>query len=249
MIDSTNTYKLFSEFYDIYTERFKDNLPFYNSICSNHDKIIEIGCGTGRILEPLLQNGNKITGVDNSPEMLEKAKSKLKKWILTNKLKLINHEFSNNTLDGRYDTALITFYTFNYIIEEPAVFLENVYKAMNIGSSITLDLFFPNTIYNKEIDNRWITKEYNIHGKQIKLKDKRSVKNNIELRQQFFSVDKTEIKINTYRKYYSPVEIRKCLNEAGFDDVKYSISYNKSLFEDKIDESLLTTNFVVQARK
>ena len=55
-IDSKETYKIFSDFYDMYVGQFSEDLEFYKTYCSKSDKIIEIGCGTGRILEYFLKS-------------------------------------------------------------------------------------------------------------------------------------------------------------------------------------------------
>ncbi len=39
--------------------------------------VLEIGCGTGRLLLPLARAGFTVTGVDNSPAMLEKAQEQI----------------------------------------------------------------------------------------------------------------------------------------------------------------------------
>jgi len=35
-----------------------------------HSTVLDLGCGTGRIADPLCELGHRVTGVDNSPEML-----------------------------------------------------------------------------------------------------------------------------------------------------------------------------------
>ena len=143
MTGSNETYKIFSGFYDIYVGKFNKDLKFYKSYCDKYDKIIEIGCGTGRILEYFLESGYTIEGLDVSQEMLDKAKAKLSKWINTGKLKLFKHDFSSGKLDNKYDKALVSFYTFNYIIEKPAGFLRNVYESLNKNGSIPITFAAP----------------------------------------------------------------------------------------------------------
>jgi ubiquinone/menaquinone biosynthesis C-methylase UbiE len=77
MIHSIDTYKAFSDFYDSYVGKFNEDFDFYKTYCNKSDSIIEIGCGTGRILDYFLKQNYKITGVDISDEMLNKAKDKL----------------------------------------------------------------------------------------------------------------------------------------------------------------------------
>jgi len=38
--------------------------------------VLEIGCGSGRLLAPLARAGYEVTGVDQSPEMLARAEAR-----------------------------------------------------------------------------------------------------------------------------------------------------------------------------
>ena len=75
-----DTYALFAKFYDTYVGNYSRDLPLYLALASNvKSPILEIGCGSGRVLVPLLQAGHLVTGVDISEEMLQLAEEKLKK--------------------------------------------------------------------------------------------------------------------------------------------------------------------------
>lgn len=61
----------FARFYDVIQPDVPD-LDFYsNLIDSCGGEALELGCGTGRLLIPLIQKGYKITGLDNSPDILD----------------------------------------------------------------------------------------------------------------------------------------------------------------------------------
>jgi len=249
MIKSTDTYKIFSDFYDLYVGKFNEDMDFYKTYCNKPDIIIEIGCGTGRILDYLLKLDYKIVGVDVSQEMLDKAKAKLGSWIDNGKLELFNHDFTFGRFNETFDKALLTFYTFNYIIEKPIDFLQNIYDSLHDQGLLLIDLFYPNSLYDTTIDNVWILKDYTIHGIEIKIKDNRHVINNVERRQQIFYINNEEIKISTDRKYYRPDEIKQFLEMAGFKNIEFSLDYDLSGFADMIDESKLKKNYIVKAKK
>jgi SAM-dependent methyltransferase len=67
------------ELYDhvtVYRER-KD-VTFYVDLCrAAKGEVLELGCGTGRILIPAAEAGCIITGLDGSGSMLERCRSKL----------------------------------------------------------------------------------------------------------------------------------------------------------------------------
>lgn len=249
MINSIETYKLFADFYDLYAGKFHADLEFYKSFCTETDRIIEIGCGTGRILDYFLESNYCITGVDISQAMLDKATQNLNKWLDSGRLELINHDFTNCSLPKKFDKALVTFYTFNYILDNPADFLKNIHKSLTKNGLILIDAFYPNLLSDKSIDNKWLDKEIILPGKKIKIKDKRRMAGNTERRQQVFYSNGKEIIINSDRKYYRPQELQDYLRIAGFSNIKFSVGYNLNGFCHTIDETKLKNNYIVKARK
>jgi SAM-dependent methyltransferase len=248
MNNAIDTYKIFSDFYDLYVGHYDLDFEFYKSYCNKHDDIIEIGCGTGRILNYLLQSGCNLTGVDISQEMLDKASNKLKEYLVLNTLHLLNHDFTDGYLNERFDKALVTFYTFNYIIDKPIDFLRNVGLSLVDDGLLLMDVFYPNSLYNLSIDNQWIEKDYIINGRQIKLKDNRKMTGNIEHRHQIFCVENKEISIATDRRYYSPHELKKYLEMAGFTEIRFALQYEFSAFCPMIAEAQLKNNYLVKAK-
>jgi SAM-dependent methyltransferase len=249
MAHSTETYKLFADYYDLYVGKFSADLEFYHSFCKKPEDIVEIGCGTGRILAYFLERGFKITGTDISVEMLEKAHEKLNAYEKSGFLKLSIDNLANKPLEQKFDKVFITFYTFNYIIEKPEGFLKNVYKSMNDGGLLLIDLFYPKSFVDKSAGNHWSEQIISIGGKQIQIKDNRKVLNDIEYRTQIYCEDGNEITIKTERKYYSPDRINELLKLAGFKEIVFSLSYNKEHFSSAIDQYRLKTNFIIGAKK
>jgi SAM-dependent methyltransferase len=249
MITSIETYKVFADFYDLYVGKYDSDLDFYKLFCNKTDKIIEIGCGTGRILDYFLRLDYNIAGIDISQEMLDKASEKLKKWIDTGKLQLINHDFTIDGLTDRFDKALITFYTFNYILDKPIDFLSNVHKSLSDNGLLLIDLFYPNSLCDTSIDNKWINKEYSINGVQIQIRENRQMIDSIEHRQQIFCLHGKKIKIDTDRKYYKPRELKQCLEMAGYKNIEFSLDYDMTGFGSSIDENKLRNNYIVKAKK
>ena len=57
---------------------FSADIPLYNSLAAAQGgNVLEIACGSGRLVLPLAEAGNRVTGVDASPHMLARAKKKL----------------------------------------------------------------------------------------------------------------------------------------------------------------------------
>lgn len=58
--------------YHAHHQNYREDLPFWQFLARQHgDPILELGCGTGRVLLFLAKSGHTIFGVDNSPNMLQ----------------------------------------------------------------------------------------------------------------------------------------------------------------------------------
>ncbi|HWQ84289.1 MAG TPA: class I SAM-dependent methyltransferase [Anaerolineales bacterium] len=63
--------------YAAHTQRHLEDLPFWLGLAHQADgPILELGCGTGRILLSVLQSGLPIIGLDRDPDMLAVLKEK-----------------------------------------------------------------------------------------------------------------------------------------------------------------------------
>lgn len=74
--DSKDAYATIAELYDLEHDAFTEDLEFYHRIVVA-GPVLEIGCGTGRVLESLLESGLEVWGVDPSEAMLDRARVRL----------------------------------------------------------------------------------------------------------------------------------------------------------------------------
>jgi len=66
------------ELYDLEHAGFTEDIDLYLRLAEVvGDPILELGCGTGRVLGPLAAAGNRVTGIDRSRPMLDRARSAL----------------------------------------------------------------------------------------------------------------------------------------------------------------------------
>jgi SAM-dependent methyltransferase len=77
------------------TSRWPDRFMFLDLIAAHGQPVLDVGCGTGRLLLDYLQQGIDIDGVDNSPEMLALCQAKVPSLDLTPRL---HHQYIE-TLD------------------------------------------------------------------------------------------------------------------------------------------------------
>ena len=248
MMTPQETYRTFARYYDLYVRSFDADLEFYRQRCRKKDSILEIGCGTGRILQDFLQHGFDVTGVDISDEMLTIAREKFADYCRSGQLYLKNHNFLERALPEKYMKVLITFYTFNYIFDTPERFLGHVRQSMVPGATLFIDVFEPKTRMSPELDNVWQEHTFTDRGRTIVLKDRRHFDGESEERTQIFLDNTEEIRITTRRKYYAPAEMRMLLEEEGFTHIRFSGVYDVEHFTEELTSLREATHYVVQAQ-
>lgn len=71
-------YAAIARYYDLTHDALTEDIPFVLAQAGAPPaNILELGCGTGRLMLPLLKAGHHVTGVDNSREMLARARVRL----------------------------------------------------------------------------------------------------------------------------------------------------------------------------
>jgi len=248
-MNADSTYKKFAQYYDLYVGNFEKDLELYKTFCKAYEKILEVGCGTGRVLKSFLEDGFAITGIDISQDMLDVAKDKLHSFYQHGMFRLKHHNFMDQPLPEKYDKALVTFYTFNYILKNPKTFLENIFLSMSEDSMLIMDLFYPKTLADSTLDNVWTTREFRYQGRVFQLKDKRTFSNDIEERIQIYQENGEETRIESIRKYYSPSTLKRLLEIVGFRNIMFSENYDVLNFKETIHEEKISRNFLVKAVK
>jgi SAM-dependent methyltransferase len=76
--DFEDPYAELPDLYDLEHAGFSDDVELYLRLAEVvGDPILELGCGTGRVLAPLAAAGHRITGIDRSRPMLDRARAVL----------------------------------------------------------------------------------------------------------------------------------------------------------------------------
>ena len=253
MIDhqqARTTYQKFAKYYDAYVAGFREDLPLYLASCVGAARILEIGCGTGRVLRPLLESGHFVCGVDISDTMLAIAADRLSAYLADGRLRLLNHDFGAAPLPERFQRILVTFYTFNYLTAETVAcdFLANIRSSLEKQGLLLLDLFYPLTLSDPELNDQWHVKSFPVGKEIIQLRDKRVLRGNLEERtQQYTDPDGGNTEILTIRRYYSKATIFALLQGAGYRNIRFSDGYRMESFHSPADGEATTAGFCVAA--
>ena len=76
---SESFYQAIAPWYDLEFDEFDADVDLYRGYAEIvRSPILELGCGTGRLLVALAREGHTVTGIDSSVEMLERAETRLR---------------------------------------------------------------------------------------------------------------------------------------------------------------------------
>lgn len=101
------------------TSQWEDRFYFLELIAQYGQPVLDVGCGTGRLLLDYMQQGIDIDGVDNSPEMLVICRKKAAQAGL--EPRLYEQYMENLDLPRRYRTILIPSSSLQLVIEREQV--------------------------------------------------------------------------------------------------------------------------------
>ena len=149
----------FARFYDWDTETETDDLDFYRNLAARTGgPVLEVGCGTGRVLLPLARGGTRLTGVDVSAAMLGRARAKLAAGGLAERVKLVEADARTMVLEERYRLAYVALNTFMHFTtaEAQTATLRRIHTHLVSGGLLVLDLFNPHPDLLDDADGRLV---------------------------------------------------------------------------------------------
>jgi len=168
----------YAEYYD-YGTKIKEDIPFYLKYAKQTGSpILEIGCGTGRLLFPLAEAGHFVHGIDSSEKMLAIAKQKLTRINNPEHISITHANMVDfNLSEKSFKLAIATYRTFMYLLTQneqikclsciiehlspAALFIVDVYSPVPTHLAAPCDLEFK------------VYKEYNLpNGHKVIRKDR-----------------------------------------------------------------------------
>jgi ubiquinone/menaquinone biosynthesis C-methylase UbiE len=111
-------YGLLADTWDVWrddTASWEDRFFFLDIVRQYGQPVLDVGCGTGRIILDYLSEGIDIDGVDNSPEMLAICQTKAKKMGLAPTL--YQQQMETLDLPRTYRTILVPSSTFQLVTD------------------------------------------------------------------------------------------------------------------------------------
>ncbi len=145
-------YVSFAEIYDLFYHREED-IDFYSKLAETYgDPVLELGCGTGRVLLNLAKRGYRVYGLDTSESMLNVLSKKIKNENLEGHVKYAVGDMRNFKLDEKFNLIIIPFSTIthNTSLDDLINTFKCVREHLNKGGALAFDLFVPKFEYLAE---------------------------------------------------------------------------------------------------
>jgi SAM-dependent methyltransferase len=142
-------YGLIADLYDhVGLYRDRPDLDFYlDAAREAGSPVLEIGCGTGRVLIPTARAGIEITGLDLSPSMLAVCRQRVlaEPDPVRARVELVEGDMRRFDLGRSFNLVTIPFRPFQHLVsvEDQLACLDSIRRHLVPGGILILDLFNP----------------------------------------------------------------------------------------------------------
>jgi SAM-dependent methyltransferase len=135
----------YAPFYDWENARTlgRRDVPFWRNLAVQADgRVLELGCGTGRIALPLARAGVSIVGIDRSGAMLDRARRRVRRARLTDRVHLVRGDIRHLPFRRRFAMVMAPYGVLQSLLRERdlAATLEAVHAALPRGGRFGLEL-------------------------------------------------------------------------------------------------------------
>jgi SAM-dependent methyltransferase len=143
---SSETFAEFYDHFDVYTHRGDVDF-FVSQAVAARGPVLELGCGTGRVLLPCARAGAAIWGLDFSETMLARCRRKLaaQPQEVRQRVVLQQGDMRNFRFDTPFQLVTIPFRPFQHLteVEDQLACLSSIHRALADGGRLILDVFNP----------------------------------------------------------------------------------------------------------
>jgi SAM-dependent methyltransferase len=143
------SYEFIADLYDyVVPYRNRPDVSFFVAAAQEAGgRVLELGCGTGRVLIPTARAGVNITGLDLSRHMLAVCKERLQEETadVQSRVKLVEADMRTFTLEQSFSLVTMPFRPFQHLVtvEDQLSCLASIRRHLELGGRLILDLFNP----------------------------------------------------------------------------------------------------------
>jgi len=134
--------------YDWDYRRRRDDVRFYCTLADERGgPVLDLGCGTGRLMAPLLRAGHSVVGVDLAPAMLSRAAARIGRLPAAARRRalLVRADMRALAFSPRFAFAVAAFHSIQHLDtdDDLARFFVGAARALIPGGWLAFDTFAP----------------------------------------------------------------------------------------------------------
>jgi SAM-dependent methyltransferase len=148
--DQIDSYEILAKHYDAAyaAEQFQADVPFYVDLAKQSGgPVLEIACGTGRVLLNIAREGIPTDGIDNSPAMLRILRSKLEREPphVRDRVGIHEGDMRSFRLNKKYPLVIIPFRPMQhtYTLRDQLDALTTAAAHLQNDGNLAFDVFYP----------------------------------------------------------------------------------------------------------
>jgi SAM-dependent methyltransferase len=133
--------ELLALLYDWEHDDFAEDLPFYQALAQRTDRpVLELACGTGRVLAALAETGLRVAGIDRSEAMLARAKERLRAHA--RQVELMLGDVERRMPSGEFGVVILALSALGYIptVDRQVELLRRVSAQLADDGIVVIDL-------------------------------------------------------------------------------------------------------------
>jgi ubiquinone/menaquinone biosynthesis C-methylase UbiE len=163
-------YGLMAQYWDLLrgdASLWPDKFFYLQCVRTYGQPVLDVGCGTGRLLLHLIQHGVDIDGVDNSPEMLALLRKKADKFGV--KPAVYQQQMERLSLPRKYQLILVPSSSFQLLLDPvlPALAMRQFYEHLLPGGTLVMPFM---TLWKAgdPLENQWIKEAHRDDGALVR---------------------------------------------------------------------------------
>lgn len=241
--------------YDFEYRRRRADVAFYRMLADERGgPILDLACGTGRIMVPLLRDGHVVVGVDRAPAMLARCARRIARLSPSrrNRALLVRADLRAFAFRPRFAMVLCAFHSIQHLVEDRDLMslLRAARRALLPGGWLVFDVLPPDArLLLRGRERRWgrTVFRHPVTGQRLEYTlqaDYHRERRALHMRISYLPVDEHGAPVGRKRivrichRQLTPPDVRRLLTRAGFELLQSWGGFDGRPLDETADENI-----------